>query len=152
MEFCDKQIAFQQGFVSSPITIKAATEIGDISLNHINISDSKIGMVNTGNIHAESIALSIDSLINNNEKEIADALKILTEAISNESQINKENEAKILELVSYIAEESIKSSQSRRINLITASIKKLGKLCGSYESVKMIWEQVHPIIKHYFGY
>jgi hypothetical protein len=74
MAYCDKTINFQLGFDTSPVSMKTA-EIGDVTLNHINILNSKIGLVNTGKIQAESIDLSIDSLMKNNQKELSDAIK-----------------------------------------------------------------------------
>lgn len=154
IEYYDKTIDFQLGFTSQlPAPMKAAAvEIGDVTLNHINISNSNVGMVNTGKIQAESIDLSIDALIKGNEQELAKAIKDLTTATLQSQQVTNANRNEIVELLAHIAEESIKPPEYRKKNLIMSAISRVGELVSLTEGLAKIWEHCSPTIKSFFGF
>ena len=60
--------------VSSPVYYK-----GDLILNNINIQNSNVGVINTGNV--ESIDVSLTFLKEQGNEEIAELIKILTKEI-----------------------------------------------------------------------
>ena len=152
MEYCDKTIDFQLGFTSQPpVPMKVAVEVGDVTLNHINISNSNVGMVNTGKIQAESIDLSIDALIRGNEQELAKAIKDLTTATLQAQQVTDANRNEIIELLAHIAEESIKPPEYRKKSIIMSAISRVGELVSLADGLTKIWEHSSPIIKSFFS-
>ncbi len=154
MEYCDRTMDFQLGLTpqaSAPMKA-TAVPVGEVTLNHINISNSNVGMVNTGKIQAESIDLSIDALIKGNEQELAKAIKDLTTAILQSQQITDADRNEIIELLAHIAEESTKPPEYRKKNVIMNSIKRVGELVSLANGLTKMWEHYSPIIKSVFGF
>ena len=87
MNYADEMMAFQLGVSAYPES-RDTTRSGDITVNDINVTDCNIGMIHTGNIHGSTIKQSIDFLISDNKKDMADVLKTITEAILNSHEID----------------------------------------------------------------
>jgi hypothetical protein len=84
---------------------------GEITLNHINVSNSAIGVLNTGNI--ETVETAVATLEQTGENEAAKLLAQLAKAvIESDMQPTKKNEA--MELIGGIGTEATAPAQERR--------------------------------------
>lgn len=135
----------------SPIVNNRITRQGDLTLNNINVANSNVGMINIGRIQAESINVAISELEKNNQDEIANALKLLTEAILNSNDINSKDREILLENISFISEEALKPKEYRKKSLIINALEKIGGFAFIAENIKNIWEFSHPILHNFFS-
>lgn len=150
MEFADQHMNEVLGFDPKPEPKVIALK-GSTILNNINFNNSSIGLLNTGRIQAESIDLSINSLKNNNQNDIADILKQITESLLNNPAMSVSERSASIELVSLISEEAVKPPEYRKKSLIFDSIDKLGKVIQLAVNGKKLWDFCYPYLNTYFA-
>lgn len=149
--YCNTVQALQLEFNPLPVSTKIP-KMGDITLNHYyDISNSNIGLLNAGTIQAELIDVSMEMLIKNNQENLADVIKQLTDAVIKEQQINDANKTEVLEAISFIAEESVKPPQYRKKTMIMEVIEKMGKLISVSEAISKMWDLASSVFKEYFS-
>lgn len=149
VEHSEQLMDYMAGFGPPPKPV-AISEPSNMTFNNINVSNSNIGMINTGKVYAETIDLAISSLKNHNQLEVAKALKEMTEAVLRNQEMDNINREKLMELLSYIAEESIKPATYRKKHLIMDNIEKVTQCVSLIESIKKVWDYAYPIIKNFF--
>jgi hypothetical protein len=108
-------------------------------------------LLNTGKIQAESIDLSINSLKSNNQNDIAEILKQITESLLNNQAMSVSDRNASIELVSLISEEAVKPPEYRKKSLILDSIDKLGKVIQLAVNGKKLWDYCYPHLSNYFA-
>lgn len=136
--------------------------------HHTNISGDKIGMINTGEMKAESINSVIDSIIIKAEKidlaidtlnhnyynEMADALKKMKEAVINfeEKALNNNIKRQILDHLEYIANESVKPPTNRNIEIIKDAVSKITVSVTTISNLIVIWDFCSKTFGSFFGF
>lgn len=122
---------------------------GGVILNSINVSNSNIGVINTGRI--ESIDSAVGYLSNTGGKSIADALKALTEAVANTNELAKGQQAEAFELLSLVATEAAYPAEQRRSRAILPTIAQLGSILSATNALSQLWTQYGPAITSFFS-
>lgn len=140
-----QMIEFQLGFRSTPPQTKTHSR-NTIMNQNWNLSNNIIGIVNTGEINAETIKPIIT--VNNNPN--FDQLEKNINELLAEVQINKElheNDKKsIAESASLIKEELNKPTQHRRATVVKNMMGVIENLTKGIRNIETLWNTCHPLI------
>ena len=79
--------------------------MGEVTLNNIQVSNSEIGVLNTGNIHNVDVTLTV--LKTEGNPELAEIVKTLTETVIKSGEISNNIKNQIIELLNALSEEAI---------------------------------------------
>lgn len=119
-------------------------------VTNINVTNSSIGVLNTGNLEIVDSAITI---LNGSQetKSIADALSRLTNAItaSDNLSVDKKNEA--LETLSVVAAEATASKEKRKGSVVKQLLHHIPSIIETSAAAMEIWEKVGPSILSFFN-
>ena len=149
LKYYDDAIAFHLGY-GPPPSIGSTTSTGDITMNNIHIANSNIGIVNTGEIYAQNIQPHIQILAKN-EPNLANILENLSKSLIECKDISQTEKNDILELISSIAEESIKPPTQRRKRLVLTALEGIGRTVSMINGLIQIWGPFSHAIKLFFN-
>lgn len=121
---------------------------GTVNNNHIAISNSQIGVLNTGSI--QNLNQTIDTLYSASHKELADNIKNFSEAVLNAMELQKEQKDEVLESLDVITKELFQKPESRK-NTVAKSL-----MAGISETVELaansltVWQVLQPLLLKFF--
>jgi len=117
---------------------------GGLTLNNINVNQSVVGSINTGNIGQIDVALT--NIKNGGAEKTAQIIKEFTEAVLEEQKLNNSIKNEIIEQLSFLANQAAlpKEGQKKSIiapilNTIKKSIENISKLLTLFEALKNIF-------------
>ena len=122
----------------------------NVTLHNINVSNSNIGVLNSGQLEIIDTAITQLNQEAGSEAVSAAVSKLAAEiASSNELSIETKNEA--LEILSLIAAEATSPKEKRRGAAIKPLLGSLGTIIQSAAGLIQIWQSVAPTITQFFG-
>jgi len=117
---------------------------GGLTLNNINISQSVVGSINTGNIGQIDVALT--NIKNGGAEETAKIIKEFTEVVLGEQKLNNDIKNEIIEQLSFLANQAAIPEEGQKksiigpiLNTIKKSIESIPKLLTLFEALKNIF-------------
>lgn len=122
---------------------------GDHVLNHIRVSDSHIGILNTGTIG--SIDNAIGHLATEGHKDVALSLKMLAEGIAASEALSVPQRRQAMELIDALASEAATPPERRRTAVARALIVDLAQVVGGVASASQLWSTYGPAVSVFFG-
>jgi hypothetical protein len=148
MQWADQTMLEILGF---PPTNSSVNNV-DVNMGNINhINNSTIGLINNGKLQTNSIEIAIDFLQKNNQKEIADILKKLSDLLLNDLSISTGQKKSSLELIEFIAEEASKPANYRKTGLIFDAIVKLDSFFSLVTNGLVVWNNYHQYLVNFFS-
>lgn len=121
---------------------------GTVNNNHIAINNSQIGILNTGSIH--NLNQVIDSLHSASQRELAEALKKFTEAVLNESVLEKEQKSEVLESLDIIAKELYQKPENRKKSVVKTLIAGISGTVELAANSLTVWKVLEPLLQKFF--
>lgn len=121
---------------------------GTINNNHIAISNSQIGVLNTGNI--QNLNQTIDSLYSASQVELAENVKKFSEAILGEQNLSKEQQSEVLESLDVITKELFQKPESRRKTVIKTLMSGISGITEVAANSLTIWQILQPLLQKFF--
>jgi hypothetical protein len=119
-----------------------------MTLNNINVNNSSVGVLNTGNL--EIVDSAITTLKSNPQThDIAGAIAKLTTAISN-ADLSPEIKNEAIEILSTVATEATAPENKRKSSVVKRLLSGLPTLIQTSASAIEIWKTVEPIIRTVF--
>jgi hypothetical protein len=127
-----------------PLTIKES-----ISMNGINISNSNIGILNTGEIEdIQSISVNIKS----GTHEVAEAIKQITGAVSKSPDLAAPIRSMVLEQLEELSKQALIPIENRsKPGIIKAIISTLATTLSAAGGLAEVWSTWGPAIQKFFG-
>ncbi|HHT9123355.1 MAG TPA: hypothetical protein ACFYEF_10855 [Candidatus Wunengus sp. YC63] len=124
-----------------------------VSMNGINISNSNIGILNTGEIEdIQSISVNITSLSESGAHEVAEAIKQITEAVSKSSDLVATNKSMVLEQLEELSEQALLPAENRsKPGILKAIISTLATTLAAAGGLAEVWSTWGPAIQKFFG-
>jgi hypothetical protein len=121
---------------------------GPVTLNNINVSNSAIGVLNTGNL--EIVDAAITALkANQQTQDIAGAIAKVTSAVA-DSDLSKQIKNEAIEILSTVATEATAPEPKRKSSVVKRLLGGLPTLIQTSASAMEIWKAVEPIIRQMF--
>jgi hypothetical protein len=115
----------------------------------IKVSESNIGVVNTGTL--SSLETSIQVIQNRGDKELANAVTKLTEAVVNSTEINNELKRETAEQLDFLLTEAFASKEKQRKDLARRTMSDISQSIGTIAGLLTIWSTVQPLLQACFG-
>ncbi len=121
---------------------------GLTTLNHMHISNSNIGVLNTGTIGTIDGAVGI--MLSGGEQKAAQAFKTMTEAVASASDLATPDKNKTLELLSVVAAEGAAPKEKRRSEAMRTLLRDVSSALSGSAALVRLWEAVKPVIEAMF--
>lgn len=122
---------------------------GPVVLNNIQVDNSVVGSINTGNVH--SIDVSVTVLKEAGNEQISEALKALAEVIANDKTMPANDKNQMLDQVAYLGEQAVAAAKDRRPGIVKATFASVAQGAGTVTAVATAWQAAAPLLKNYFG-
>lgn len=119
------------------------------TLNNIQVTNSNIGVLNTG--HIQIIDSAVGFLSTAGSMEVADAIKTLAEAVANSTEATKGQKTELLELLSFISTEATVPAEKRKSKGIQPIITQTASLLSGLNALSSLWTKYGPVITSFFG-
>jgi hypothetical protein len=116
--------------------------------NNINVTNSAVGAINTGNV--EKIDVSLTHLHNAGRDDAKEALKALTEAIFR-ATIPENQKGELIEQVAFLSEEAAADADKRRPALVRPVLGALTQAASTISAISGAWQAAEPILRSIFG-
>ena len=118
-------------------------------LNNISVSDSAIGVLNTGSL--EMVDSAISALKSDPAtKEVSDALKKLTNSIADAQDLAPEKRNEAIEILSVVASEATAPENKRKTSVVKRLLGQFPTLIQTSAALTEIWHTVGPTIISFF--
>jgi len=129
-------------------------QIQDNQVTEIRISNSTIGILNTGQIkNIESININIGKLNDDGSDEVADALKYITSAVAASVDLAADVKSNTLEQLESLSEQAVLPEDERsKPGVIKAVFAALSGTLAAAGSLAGIWSTWGPAIQKFFGF
>jgi hypothetical protein len=122
---------------------------GTMTLNNISVSNSAIGVLNTGNL--EVVDSAISALKSDPAtKEVSDALKQLTNSIAAAQDLASEEKNEAIEILSVVASEATAPKDKRKASVVNRLLAQFPTLIQTSADLLEIWQTVGPSIISFF--
>ncbi len=128
-----------------PVQALARAMQGSHTLNNINISQSQIGVLNTGSIEKIDAAITLS---NGSDAELIGAqIKSFTETVIQSEELNAQDKNEVLELTETLAEEVVGRRKPTTINAVMNAIsEKLTDFATLAGAAEKLWQVVRPFL------
>jgi hypothetical protein len=122
---------------------------GTMTLNNISVSDSAIGVLNTGDLEMVDSAITV---LKNDPatKDLSDALKRLTNAIAAAADLASEQKNEAIEILSLVASEATAPQGKRKTSVVKRLLGHFPTLIQTSAGLVEIWNAVGPLITSFF--
>lgn len=126
----------------------------EMTINNINISNSAIGVLNTGQIESiESICMNIESLNNSGAQDLSEAIKKLTKAVSECSNLDASKRSEALEQLEELSAQATLQPELRtKTGVLKGIFSCLEGTLAAAGDVAEVWSTWGPVIQRYFGF
>lgn len=121
--------------------------------SNFNISDSNIGILNTGQINdIESINLSINNIAKSGNEEFSEALSKVLQAVIDEKHFSENDRSDLLTQLNHIGNEAKKPENKRTPHAIMKPIiNGIGTSLSAAGGAASVWAVWGPVIRSFFG-
>lgn len=132
-------------FPETPIV----NDFGNKVYHNIRVSNSTIGAINTGSI--QSLDIAISTLQEQGAVKVADALRSLSQAIVDSSELSDEKREEALELLDAVSAELAAPAAQRRKSLARPLMAGLADVVRGALALEPVVSKYLPVIVSYFG-
>lgn len=123
--------------------------IANMNVNNFNVNNSVLGVLNTGSIQSVDNAITV--LRQSGVNEMASAISKLTQAVIDAKDIGGDLRNRIVETLSFIAEEAAKPETERRPAGIRPLITDLATSFSGLAGLSVLWQEYGPVIQSFFS-
>lgn len=120
----------------------------------INISNSAIGLLNTGEIEdVESISVNISKPEQQGEEAVARALRSLAESIENNESLQPETRATVLDQLEELSTQAALPVEERsKAGVLKAIVNGIASTLSAAGGLAEVWTTWGPVIQRFFGF
>ena len=127
---------------------KPPVHIGDQTVNAINVSNSNVGVINTGNV--ERISVSLRNVRASGDLATADAIERLAKTVIADKSLGAEVKDEVLENLSYVTLQASTPQNVRQKSIGRHCIERLSQLLSTAANVATVWTAVQPVLAPLF--
>ena len=119
------------------------------SSQQIKVSESNIGVINSGTI--VNLEMGIEVIQNRGDKDLANAVKELTQAVLDSREINDELRREMAEQLEFLVTEALAGKDKQRKGLARRVMSDISQSIATVAGLLTIWNNVQPLLQSYFG-
>jgi len=123
--------------------------VAGAKLNNIHVSNSVVGTINTGSIG--TVDQSISALVQVGEPDLAEALKSLSEAVLQSSDLTRNQRNEVVEALSIIAKEAATPKEMRQNTVAQSMLEKAMKITSLAADIGDVCQKWWPVLVAAFG-
>ena len=131
------------------IPTRTTINAGQTTYNNIQVKDSIVGTINTGNV--KKLDSSVSAMRSENRQELADAIQQLTQAILNAPDLEPSDKDSVLECLSFLSDQALTPETERQSTVGKTIISTLEKILANTGSIASIWSVVKPFFDGLFS-
>lgn len=120
---------------------------GNVTLNNIKVSNSTIGVLNTGTIETVDSAVTV---IRQTDPQLSAELLTFSQSVISEANLPPELKNKVLELLSVIATEATAPKEKRRSFAIRPLLQELATLASGAAGLAVLYDRLRPFLEAAF--
>jgi len=124
-------------------------QTGEVTLNNIHVTNSEIGVLNTGNL--SMVDSNVTVLKNSGNDELADAVTRLTEAVVKSKEINEAEKNEIVELLGALSGEATAPKDQQKTSVVRVFIMRLNELLSPVATISALWGHAKTIFEQVVG-
>ena len=147
------KIAQGTGYLLPPnyINIPRPPSLGDtLTLNHINITGSKVGMVNTGIIkEVRNLDASISVFKSRGHNQLAESLREFTQLLW-DSQLAPDVKEEIAQQLTYLAGQAQADPAQRSKGIVKSVLLGVQEMIGRVSVLAGAWSRLQPLFEQAF--
>ena len=117
----------------------------------IEMHNSTVGMLNTGEMLGESITANVSTLAASNQYQIAEAFQNITEAVKASQDISSQQQTEILEQLELLSKQATLAPSERKAGLIKPALSALATSLSAGGGLAEIWSTWGNAIWDFFG-
>lgn len=118
------------------------------TFNSIHIERSNVGVINSGTI--QSVQVSLDGIQQGGNAALAAALKEITEAVINSTELQPSQKNDAVQMLETVAVEAAKPKDQRRTAVVRAVLVGFGEVVKVGASLGALWDRLGPTITSAF--
>jgi hypothetical protein len=122
---------------------------GGVTLNNIHVSNSEVGVLNTGTIG--NVDATVTVLKSEGNAQLASAVAALSEAVIKSGQISNDSKNQILELLGALSEEAVVLKEKRKSSVAKALLVELSGILGAVSALAGLWATAKGLFEQLFG-
>lgn len=119
------------------------------SSQQIKVSESNIGVINTGTL--VNLETGIEVIQNRGDKDLANAVQELTQAVLDSGEINHELKRELAEQLELLVTEALAGKDKQRRSLARSVMSDISQSIATVAGLLTIWNNVQPLLQSYFG-
>lgn len=128
---------------------RAIIHTGGVTLNNINVSNSQVGVLNTGTV--ESLDSNLTVLNSEGSLEFARTVRELSELVIKCDELSDTQKNQILELLDSLSKEAIAPPERRKGAVVKAVLTELSGALGGIAALAGAFQKARPILQQVFG-
>lgn len=130
--------------IPRPIIHTSNTTVND---NHIRISDSTIGVLNTGTVGTLNASVTI---LEQTNPELAAEVTRLVEAVSSSTELAQEARKEVIEQVSYVLSQLSVPAEQRNTSVLKGILTAVATTLATSADLYTLWQALHPTLTAQF--
>jgi len=121
---------------------------GPLTLNNINVDNSIIGSINTGDV--KQIDVAMDQIKKSGNDILLKALKEFTESVINTEKLNKNLKNEIIEQISFVTSQSVLLKEKQKTGILRGVLLGIKNIVTPIPSLLTLWDKLQPLLEHIF--
>lgn len=115
----------------------------------VTVNGGNVGVINYGNVN--DIQVHLQTLVQNGNVGIADAMANLTNAILNANDVAESQKNELLEKIAFLTEQASVPTAQRKPGIIKSIISAVKEGADAISSIASAWGAVEPVLYGHFG-
>jgi hypothetical protein len=129
--------------------VQATIQQGPMTFNNFSISESKIGVINTGDV--QRIDVAMENLKQIGAAELVSALQEFTQSVLNCNEIQPDQKNQVLEQVAEVTDQVTLPAQNRKKGIIKALIEGIRNSALTVTAVSEAWTKLQPLLESFLN-
>ena len=121
---------------------------GALTLNNIHVSNSQVGVINTGTL--QNVDATVTVLKSGGNAELANAVTALAQAVIELREMANDQKNQALEIIGALAEEAVAPKDKRKTAVVRALITELSTILGGVAALAALWEKAKGLFEQLF--
>lgn len=121
---------------------------GTVNNNRIAISNSQIGILNTGNIN--SLNQTIGALYSSSQQDLAQKIKVFSESVLKDESFGDDQRKVILESLDTVTKELLQEQGSRKGSVAKLLLKSISETVQFGANSATLWQALSPLLAAFF--
>lgn len=132
-----------------PARQRRVIQTGALTLNNIHVSNSQVGVINTGTL--QNVDATVTVLRSGGNADLANAITALAQAVIELREMADDKKNQALEILGALAEEAVAPKEMRKPAVVRALISELSNILGGVAALGTLWAKAKALFEQLFS-